>query len=116
MLWELCEARNEALMARMHQAYSLVHFPAGSGRTILSQIAARTSPRLEVLHPGPHLHLVGPGAGMLPDDVEIRGGDRVGIEQARGLAGRLRAALAFDAAVDDDMGHMDALGRSVEPT
>src|SRR3954454_3225601 len=65
---------------------------------------------LEALHPGPQFHLVGPGALRLPDHAEVRRSDGVGVKEARGLARRVSPALAPDAAVDDDMGHMDALG------
>ena len=42
-------------------------------------------------------------------DVQIGGGDGGGIEQARGFACWLLSPLALDAAVDDDMRHMDPL-------
>src|SRR5262249_56451218 len=65
---------------------------------------------LETLHPGPDFHLPRPRAARLVDEVEISRCDGVGIEQACRLIRWLLAARALDAAVDDHMRDMDALG------
>src|SRR5258705_13187061 len=64
---------------------------------------------LKLFHPRPHLDFPRPGAARLVDEVQERGGDRVGIEQARGLVRGLSPPLAPDAAVDHDMPDVDAL-------
>src|SRR5205085_12312436 len=64
---------------------------------------------LEPLDPGPQLDLPRPGAVRLVDEVEIACGDRIRVEQARGLAGRFGAARALDPAVDHDMRNVNAL-------
>src|SRR5438552_1712166 len=69
----------------------------------------RLAARSEPLHPRAQFYLPGPSAVRLMDDVEIACSNRVRIEQARGLARRLRTPRALDAAVDHDVRHVDAL-------
>src|SRR5580658_2422558 len=83
-------------------------------RTALFSSARRRRAASEFLDPRPQLHLPGPGAAVLAVDMEIGGGDGVGVEER--IVSRLSpagvAGLA-DAAVDDEMADMDVLGRKL---
>src|ERR1051326_2936286 len=61
----------------------------------------------EILDPGTELDLPGPGAALLPVEIEIAVGNGVRIEQRVGAArGALRVG---DSAVDHDVADMDVL-------
>src|SRR5258708_3681797 len=71
----------------------------------------RPSRGSELLDPGPELDLRGPGAARLAQHMKIGLGDGVGVEHRVGLVGGLGAPRAADAAVDDEMRDVNALGR-----
>src|SRR3954464_7184638 len=81
----------------------------------ISHTCARASslmcPLSKLLHPGPKFYFGGPGATRLMDDVQIAGGDGIGVEQARGLVAGFRSARPFDAAVDHHVRDVNALRR-----
>src|SRR6476646_8681019 len=68
---------------------------------------------LELLHPRPQLDFPGPRAAGLMDEMEVGLRDGLGIEHAVRLVGYLHPARAPDAAVDHDMGDVNALGRKL---
>src|SRR5215469_2979412 len=62
----------------------------------------------EGLDPGPQLDLQRPGAARLPQHLDISLRDRVGIERAVRTVRRIRPPRAAYAAIDDEMGDVDA--------
>src|SRR5215813_4442748 len=64
--------------------------------------------RSEFLDPWSQLHLPAPGAARLAENVNVALGNRVRIEQAVGIVGRGRPALAADAAVNNEMRDVNA--------
>src|SRR5512143_2667437 len=79
--------------------------PSGGKRRRANCLAFK--PFSEALDPGAKLHLPGPGAARLAMDMEIGIGDGVRIES------RLAVRILPDAAIDDEMGDMDVLGRQL---
>src|SRR6266852_177743 len=68
---------------------------------------------LEFLDPRPDLDLPAPRAAVLLERRPVGLGDGVGVEQAVGRVGRHRPRSAPDAAIDHELGNMDALGRKL---
>src|ERR1700735_2537400 len=71
-----------------------------------SRVAA---PDSKLLEPGPQLDLPGPGTAMLPQQIEIALRNGIRIEHGVRLVRRIGPARAQNAAVDDNMGDVDAL-------
>src|SRR5947208_9655850 len=88
-----------------------------AGIVTLAAIAPSVCPdhsrRSEFLHPWPQLDLPRPGAARLMDEVDVRVGDRIGIERAVRTLGRIRPARASDTTVDHDVRDMDPLWRKL---
>src|SRR5689334_23485146 len=68
----------------------------------------------ERLDPGPQLDLPSPGAARLAVELEVGGGDGIGVEQAvRAAPLGARVARLTDGPVDDEMADMDVLRREL---
>src|SRR5690242_3861781 len=84
---------------------------AGTSPAMTESCASnKQKPALEPLHPWPQLDLPRPGAARLMDEVKIGGRDCLGIKQAVGCVRWLGPACAPDAAIDNDMRHVDSRG------
>src|SRR5690348_2059277 len=84
--------------------------PSGQG---CRWVSAGRDAGSELLHPRPHLDLPAPRALRLAQQMHVAFRDRVGIEQARRLVGRLGPAVGPDAAIDHHVGDVNALRREL---
>src|SRR5579859_6855995 len=96
---------------RWRSSIAIAIEPTRGGHAV-NWLTARGPKVLELLHPGPELHLPRPRAARLVEHVQVRGGDGVGLEHRLQARGRF-AAGARDRAVDHEVLDVDALRREL---
>src|SRR5580704_17248929 len=103
--WRVCANALVVTANATTKMADLAKFPG------MARLLAGRAADSKFLDPGPQLDFRGPGAAVLPQQVEIILRDRIRSEHAVGPVGRFGAACAADSAVDHEMGYVNTLRR-----